>query len=1064
MLRRSWIVLIESLGLVLALLVLLAGAWRVMQGPITFSQIIPTLQQHLSAPDGAWQTKIESALLIWDKEKNQLVFKLHQARVVDQHHQILLQLPDLTLNMNIRRALTDFVSPLEISGTGLVINMMRQEDGRFVLLKETAAEASHAAEGAAASTAAPTTAEPKAENGLWARMARQLGVLGAVHFSHARINIHNTRQQTIGQASIPHLTLASDRRGVYVDTRLEVLSGQKQGKIDVRLAWQGKRDYASFDVTLETIVLDQVAQLAGFSAPLSLTSPVSGNVRGQLSTQGDLEQIAFDLSLGAGELSWPEAYDKPIAVLAGGCHGALNITQQQGQWQACEIKTPHPVLSTTGTLAGQNNRTTVDIHVMVNDLPADQMANYWPMNLGKKPRQWLTKHMTRGNFPEMTSHVQLSGAWGQWQDWALDNITGVINLEGGTIAFNDKLPAAEGLKLAAAYTAEGFNIDLKEGRFDNIVLSPSPVVIRDLSGDLPAINITANTQTALAHIFSVLEKPPINLKDKTGFSAEGVQGTVNAQMVFDFPLLASLTVDQIIIKASGKIADVQAKGLVEGVSIDGGSAAFDLANNIFSTKGQLKVNGVMADVAWMQNFSNDARGDTQQASLQATIADWQWDKMGLPLRYYWRGPVGVSLKYAGGEKAKKLNAALDFTQTALVLDEFGWRKAAGEKAEGTAAILFDNDGGVTIETFKAQGKGMALSGHGKLLAGGRVDEFALTAAPLGPSQFALTMTRKDGVPLIEVIGDALVMPGAKLSEIAVPDVADEPERKEQKKEQAAAEAGAASASQKKPSPAKPKEPVVFDVQVGKLITTKEKFFAPFQLSAERDDQGWKNISLNTTTHTGVPFHFVMTHGAITTIQGGTPNFGAVLSAWDALNDMKGGALILEGKGVPENPRRVKGDARLSDFSIKNLPVLATLINALSITGLPEALAGEGIRFDKLKGEFELNGDEVTLTKWITSGSNIGLNLEGVVNVETKDAKMAGSIVPFNTVNRVISDIPVIGDLVAGGYGGGLLATNFTLTGKLDKLEASINPFSAFTPGIFRKIFFDEKPTLDEENQ
>src|SRR6201999_1838262 len=91
----------------------------------------------------------------------------------------------------------------------------------------------------------------------------------------------------------------------------------------------------------------------------------------------------------------------------------------------------------------------------------------------------------------------------------------------------------------------------------------------------------------------------------------------------------------------------------------------------------------------------------------------------------------------------------------------------------------------------------------------------------------------------------------------------------------------------------------------------------------------------------------------------------------------------------------------------------------------------------------------------------GLNINGRINMDSGAAKLKGTVVPFSIFNRFLASIPVIGDIVTGGDGGGVLAVAYSVDGTLGNPQVSVNPVSLLTPGFLRNIFFSNDVDEDE---
>ena len=72
-------------------------------------------------------------------------------------------------------------------------------------------------------------------------------------------------------------------------------------------------------------------------------------------------------------------------------------------------------------------------------------------------------------------------------------------------------------------------------------------------------------------------------------------------------------------------------------------------------------------------------------------------------------------------------------------------------------------------------------------------------------------------------------------------------------------------------------------------------------------------------------------------------------------------------------------------------------------------------------------------------------LEGYI--QSKELiSLRGTLVPATTVNRTISSIPLIGDILVGKkVGEGVFGVSFKIKGPPSNLETSVNPIKTLTP-------------------
>ena len=71
--------------------------------------------------------------------------------------------------------------------------------------------------------------------------------------------------------------------------------------------------------------------------------------------------------------------------------------------------------------------------------------------------------------------------------------------------------------------------------------------------------------------------------------------------------------------------------------------------------------------------------------------------------------------------------------------------------------------------------------------------------------------------------------------------------------------------------------------------------------------------------------------------------------------------------------------------------------------------------------------------------------------------LRGTLIPAKNLNKLISKIPVIGDIVIPKeVGEGLFGISFKIKGKPGKMKTTINPIRTITPRFLQKILDKNK--------
>ena len=126
-------------------------------------------------------------------------------------------------------------------------------------------------------------------------------------------------------------------------------------------------------------------------------------------------------------------------------------------------------------------------------------------------------------------------------------------------------------------------------------------------------------------------------------------------------------------------------------------------------------------------------------------------------------------------------------------------------------------------------------------------------------------------------------------------------------------------------------------------------------------------------------------------------------------------------------------------------------------GLADLAQGEGLSFDILEIEMEQTGNSLKINEILALGPSISVLMEGYQNPST--TSLRGTLIPAKTLNKMISKIPLIGDIVIPKEAGeGLFGISFKMKGPPGKIKTTINPLRTLTPRFIQKIVDKNKET------
>ena len=143
--------------------------------------------------------------------------------------------------------------------------------------------------------------------------------------------------------------------------------------------------------------------------------------------------------------------------------------------------------------------------------------------------------------------------------------------------------------------------------------------------------------------------------------------------------------------------------------------------------------------------------------------------------------------------------------------------------------------------------------------------------------------------------------------------------------------------------------------------------------------------------------------------------------------------------------------KIENFKVVNAPGVIKLLSLADLGGLVDLAEGEGLSFDLLEINMEKDKKLLQLNEILALGPSMSVLIEGYQD-NTGLTSLKGTLVPAKSLNKMISKIPVIGNIVIPKEAGeGLFGISFKMKGPKGDIKTTINPIRTLTPRFIQKI-------------
>ncbi len=1049
MLRHSALVLLELIAGLL-LVVLLAGGYLAFrltqQGPVAVDFITPYLMQELSR-EGPVTLQVASTELAWVGFGTPVDIRVKGVEAHGASGALLGAVPEMRLGLSVPALLRGRVAPTRIDLIEPSLYAERTAEGGFRL--DIGNDGSDP--GAGARILADFIDQMRRPPDPEATM----GALRDLRITRGKLVVANLATATKWQVPRLDLRLRRDVRGVRGTAAAGIDLGGKINQVSAEVTWRADDGSIMLRSEMADIAPADFAEIAPVLHPLrALDVTLAGSVLLELKSDLTPANLILGLTGGKGRLSLPGQLPQPLDFDHVELHGTLNDAGRHLTLDRFNLDLAGgTTLTVNGTASQKEGQIALALNTELTGLAMADLGHYWPVGVKENVRSWMVGNMADGRFDRTGFILEGTGPIDDPDSFQVSRMQGDFALSGFTVHYRRPLPPVTGVAATATFDGKSFDITIKDGSLLHMKVASGLVRILGLdTSDMHRIDIKVGLEGPVSSALTVLDHPPLGYAAKVNLVPERVGGTARTDMHFAFPLVRDLTMDMVQLDGTATLADVSVPNIVSDITATGGMLDLSVTGQDLHLSGTALLNGVPSQVEWLENFPAEAPIGTQ-VRVRGRLDDEQRRRFHLDFPDWLNGPANVDMVYTsehGAEgRTQTIQADIDLTPSVLKIDVLKWQKPADKPGQGRVTVRFKDGKPILIPAFVVTTQELTAIGSMELrpedygLSHLRLDQFKL-----GESDARIDLRDTDGKGglAIDVAGasfDVRPFRGKNKGpdgKVIQPDPAED---------------------------AKPKTPLSIQFDLGRAIMGDEgRELRNAKGRMDRDNRIWYRTDLDAEVgeagHLKVRYAPDPDDARVLTLTADTDDAGATLYGLDVLSQIKGGKLTLSGRSVPDDPgQAIAGKADLSDYQVQKAPVLARLLSATSPRGFANFMSGQPIAFSRLSGDFLWHKDGITLRDMRTSGSQVGLTLEGNVDIKRDDVALQGTIVPFSTVNKLLGAIPLLGDLLVGGEGQGLFAATYKVKGPTDNLDVAVNPLAVLAPGFLRNLFFLPQPAGEE---
>lgn len=787
----------------------------------------------------------------------------------------------------------------------------------------------------------------------------------------------------------------------------------------VRLRW---------DVPRRTIVIEPSSFIFGDTRGI-----VGGEIK-PLTDKAD-GRYAFQLESRNAILFARDANAPPIVADRIALVGTADIPAKRIDFTDAAINTEGGSIVAAGSLGFDGPTPSLAMAASFTPMALSTLKQMWPPVLAGAARRWVYQHVRGGTLEagRFEASVPAGVLWtGERVVLPEDYMRLDMRLDDVSFTTFGDVPAITGASGNAVLAGSTFGVDLETGRVatpsgKTVDVTAGAFAISNTAQRFPDGQIEVQIEGDVGAMAEIADSEPIRALQRRDIDPASLSGKGQATLSIKLPLRPGLTPNEVDWRVGLTTSGFASATPIEGRTIKDGALTMTATPAEVSIHGKASINGVTAAIDLAQPLGDtDGDGDAEEGRRKITLSldEKARKKLGIGLDNVLGGTIGATVSDLG-DGSKGQHYELDLKQARLVLQGVGWSKGIGVPAK-LSFNLKPGKNGFIVDNMVATGEGFGFRGSAVLdskfgLVSADLDNLALRKG----DQISVDLNRKGNGYSIVARGSSFDVRGL----IA-----------QYKAAAAGPSEGAADLS--------------VDAKVKTLIGFNQATLSDASVVVRSRGGTVSKATLEGVLDSGGISLSYADGGDLAELRINSGDAGSVFRFIDIYNRIAGGRLTMTGRRAgPKAP--FSGIFDVLNFRIVGEPSMARLVSATTGSGPQATRTGVdpgNVPFDRMRLDYTKRGSVVIIDDAILRGASVGATFNGTLDLAKQTVSLAGTYLPAYAFNNLFGKLPIIGLALGGGSNGGLIGVTFKADGPLSGPSLMINPLSAITPGIFRKIF------------
>ena len=693
--------------------------------------------------------------------------------------------------------------------------------------------------------------------------------------------------------------------------------------------------------------------------------------------------------------------------------------------------------------SGSLDYSTSDPHLglglAANNMTATQLKQSWPPFVNPKLRAWMLDHLLGGNVASLDIYVgsPLSHVMPGGPPIPDDGLSVKVQTRNATIRPVDELPPISAGDFAASIIGRVAKVELPRGTVElpsgrKLTMTGGLFEMTDIHAEPKMSKTRFRVEGPMPAAAELLAFERLRDASDIPLDPATARGTVTAQVLVGMPVTGEIAKGSVSYQIGADLANFAVDKFVMGQKIEGSALKVTATQEGYLLKGDVRIGGTPASI----EFRKTAGEGEPEVRLQTTLDDAARSRLGFDLYGTVKGPLGVRLagRVANGDGESRYAVDADLTQAKVDNLLPGWTKAAGRPAR--AAFNMTSKGkAARFDDLLVEGSGVLVRGTIETDSNGELVGASFPVFALSDGDKASLKAERANDTTLKVTMRGDVFDGRQFV-----------------KAQMAGPTSEQRARQTIPD-------LDVDIKLGAIAGFNGEALRNMDVRMSRRAGEIRSLSVNGRLGVDTPLIGDLRGrgSGRQVIYLETNDAGALFRFTDTYPRIYGGKMwvAMDPPSATQAPQ--DGQLNIERFAVRGEPALERV--ASSGNNGPNGTKS-GVDFSRMYVEFTRQPGKLSLREGVVRGPVIGATIEGTIDYTRDDVRMRGTFVPLYGLNNMFGQIPIVG-LFMGGEKEGLVGITYEVVGPPNAPTLRVNPISAITPGILRKVF--EFPSASERS-